>query len=337
MPKAAVVILNYNGVHHLEEFLPSVVKHSGNHSIIVVDNGSTDESVAFLNKHYSQVKLIEFKDNHGYCGGYNKAISQIEEEYLILLNSDIEVTGNWIDPVLELMDSNSEIAAAQPRILSYRQKEYFEYAGAAGGMMDKYGYPFCKGRIFQHLEKDESQYTGSYPIFWATGACLFIKKQAFELVGGFDASYFAHMEEIDLCWRLQHKGFKIFYCGESSIYHLGGGTLDYNNPRKTFLNFRNNLRTLIKNLPESERQKILRIRFFLDMVAAIQFLLKGQTKLATAVVKAYREINAEKSNLISQRELIQPSDSFSETIYPKSILFQFYIKRKKVFSELPKN
>ena len=239
MTKTAVVILNYNGEKFLREFLPVVIKLSGNAKIVVADNGSTDLSVELLKQKFPTVELIRLDNNYGFCGGYNRALKQVEAEYYVLLNSDVEVTPEWLEPLVALLDSSSDIAAAQPKVLSYNDKDHFEYAGAAGGFMDSLGYPFCRGRLFDITEKDTGQYNDTREVFWATGACLIIRSAVYHKLGGLDEDFFAHMEEIDLCWKVQRAGHKVYYCGTSHVFHVGGGTLSKSNPRKTYYNLRN--------------------------------------------------------------------------------------------------
>lgn len=248
--KIAVVILNWNGQKLLEQFLPSVTTYSKNADIYVVDNASTDTSMAFVNANYPEVKIIQNKENGGFAKGYNEALKKVDADIFCLLNSDVEVTKNWLEPIVEAFKNNAEVAIMQPKLLDYKQKDYFEYAGAAGGFIDKFGYPYCRGRIFNTLEKDEGQYNDTHSIFWASGACLFVRSYVFKELNGFDESFFAHMEEIDLCWRAKNLGYKIIYTGRSQVYHVGGATLANSNPKKTFLNFRNSLFALVKTLKE---------------------------------------------------------------------------------------
>lgn len=287
MEETAIVILNYNGKQHLPVFIPSVVKYSANHRIIVADNGSTDDSVSFLRENFPEIELILNPENFGFAGGYNWALQQIKATYYILLNSDVEVTPNWIEPLISLLQSSEKIAACQPKLLSYQDKTRFEYAGAAGGFIDKFGYPFCRGRIFETTEADHGQYNDTCEVFWASGACMAVKAEAFHAVDGFDADFFAHMEEIDLCWRIKQSGKQIFYTAESTVYHLGGGTLHKSNPRKTFLNFRNNLLMLLKNLPKSKLVITIFCRMVLDGIAAIRYLSKGNVQDFWAIIKSH--------------------------------------------------
>lgn len=331
--KTAVVILNWNGKKFLEQFLPSVVKYSSaDAELIVADNDSKDDSIDFLKAHYPSVKIIQNNENGGYAKGYNDALKQIDAEYYVLLNSDIEVAENWINPVIQLMDSDKSIAACQPKIRSFFKKDEFEYAGAAGGYIDRYGYPFCKGRIFQHLEKDLGQYNEVYEIFWATGACMFVRAEIFHKLNGFDEFFFAHMEEIDLCWRMKNAGFKLMYCPNSVIFHVGGGTLPKNNPRKTFLNFRNNLILLYKNLTTKRVYVVFFIRLFLDFIAALKFLAEGHFRDCLAVIKAYYHFYRYIGKYRKFRKKT-PQKKVS-CLYTKSIVLDHYFRGKKVFSQL---
>src|SRR5476649_789406 len=287
-PKVAIVILNWNGVKHLEQFLPSVLSSIWpNLDIIVGDNASTDNSVEFLKQNYPSVKIIKNDDNYGFTGGYNKVLQQIDADYYILLNSDVEVHPGWIKPVINLMESDDLIAVAAPKIKSYLQKDHFEHAGAAGGFIDSLGYPFCRGRIFYEIEEDKGQYEQSGEVFWASGAAMFIKKKYWDEANGFDERFFAHMEEIDLCWRLKNRGYKTMYCAQSEVFHLGGGTLNTENPFKTYLNFRNNLLLLKKNLPFWRSVVVISARFVLDLMAIFRFLGEGKRKDAGAVNRAH--------------------------------------------------
>lgn len=272
--KVAVVILNWNGCKMLERYLPSVVKYSQpDADVIVADNSSTDNSVSWLKNNYPNIRQIRLSDNYGFAGGYNRALSQVTADYYVLLNSDVEVTKNWLSPLLEKLNSDKDVAACQPKLLSFSSRESFEYAGASGGFIDRYGYPFCRGRLFDTIEKDNSQYNDPIQIFWATGACLMIRSYDYWKVGGLDERFFAHNEEIDLCWRLNRLGRKIYCIPKSYVYHLGGGTLPKSNPQKTYLNFRNNLTMLWKNLPPTELNRVMKVRMLLDYLAAFQMLL----------------------------------------------------------------
>ncbi|MDN4164411.1 glycosyltransferase family 2 protein [Cytophagales bacterium LB-30] len=330
MPKVAVVILNYNGKQHLATFLPSVLQHSAEAEIIVADNGSTDDSLSFLASSFPNVTCIALDKNYGFCGGYNRALAQVEAEYFVLLNSDVEVSAGWLNPLIQGMEQNPEMGACQPKILSYQQKTHFEYAGAAGGYLDTLGYPFCRGRIFDVLEEDKGQYDAPAQIFWATGACLCIRANLYKKLGGLDESFFAHMEEIDLCWRLQNHGYQVWCLPQSVVYHLGGGTLAANNPRKTYLNFRNSLSVLLKNLPGNKLYKIL-VRLALDELAVLQQLIKGRPAHAWAIIKADIAFVWNLKNLLQKRgqakgmKETSPGNSF--------LLWEFYWRRNKKFSD----
>ena len=336
MKKVSVVILNWNGVGMFQKFLPKVVEYSAMEGveICVADNASTDDSVSFLKTHFPDVRLIVLDKNYGFADGYNKALLQVEAEYVVLLNSDVEVTPHWLEPLVEYMDAHPEVAACQPKIRSERNKEYFEYAGASGGYIDKYGYPFCRGRIFEVVEKDQGQYDAIQPIFWATGAALFIRLKDYREAGGLDGRFFAHMEEIDLCWRLRSRGRGIVCIPQSVVYHVGAATLKKENPRKTFLNFRNNLLMLYKNLPEKELKHVMFVREVLDCVAALVFLLKGEKEAAKAVLQARKEFGRIRPEYESSRTE-NLANSVTDAIPEKvsySILWKFHVCGKKVFS-----
>ena len=338
MDKIAVVILNWNGCEMLRRFLPSVLLNTGTEGVgvYVVDNGSTDQSVPVLRTEFPAVHLIILDKNYGFAEGYNLAFKQIDAEYLVLLNSDVEVTENWLNSLVEYMDTHPEVAACQPKMLSWHEKTKFEYAGASGGFIDKYGYPYCRGRLMNVVEEDREQYNTVISVFWATGAALFIRSDSFHRVGGLDGRFFAHMEEIDLCWRLRARGYSIVCVPQSVVYHVGAATLRKESPRKTFLNFRNNLIMLYKNLPEERFSHVMQVRRFLDYLAAIFFFVKGQLPNAVAVFRARRDfkricgefeedraVNMEKAVV---KSIPEQSDAF--------ILWQFYVKRKKYFSQL---
>jgi GT2 family glycosyltransferase len=331
--KTAVVILNWNGQKFLEKFLPGVIKHSSSLAeIIIADNDSSDNSLEYLENSHPGIKIIRLQKNHGFAGGYNLALKEIKAEYYILLNSDIEVTENWIAPVIGMMDKNPAIAACQPKIRSYHEPEKFEYAGAAGGFIDKYGYPFCQGRMFQSLEKDEGQYDEPREVFWATGACMFVRAELFHKLGGFDDDFFAHMEEIDFCWRAKNQGYKIMYCPASTIFHIGGGTLPKNNWRKTYLNIRNNIIMLYKNLEDERLVRVMAARQLLDYVAAFKFLIDGGFRDMAAVIKAHYYFWSNISKLKKKREKI-PHLRVSQ-IYWGNVVLQHYLQRKKSFRQL---
>ncbi|MDL2296819.1 glycosyltransferase family 2 protein [Bacteroidales bacterium OttesenSCG-928-B11] len=328
--KLAIVILNWNGRNYLEKFLPVLKKYNAGYAeIIIADNASDDESLAFLAENHPEIKIVRNEQNWGFAKGYNEALKQIDAQYYCLLNSDIEVSSNWIDPIINMMDSDSTIAAAQPKLRSYHNRDYFEYAGACGGFLDKLGYPFCRGRLFENVEKDEDQYENVIDIFWATGAALFVRSEVYHQIGGLDEDFFAHMEEIDFCWRIKNQGHRILVIPQAVVYHVGGGTLPKNNSRKTYLNFRNNLLLLQKNLPENRLFITFFCRFFLDNIAALVFLLKGQPADFAAVYKAFfgflklrKKVKAKRVGFVK--------NAFLET-YPYSIVFAHYILRKKIF------
>ncbi|CAM3763067.1 glycosyltransferase family 2 protein [Mucilaginibacter galii] len=380
-PKVAVVILNWNGLKFLQQFLPSVLQSNWpNLEIVVGDNGSTDGSVEFLRSRYTnQVTVIQNDENYGYTGGYNRVVNQVKADYYILLNSDIEVTPNWIAPIIQLMESDSIIAAAAPKIKAYDRKNYFEHAGAAGGYIDKLGYPFCRGRLFYEVEEDRGQYEQSGEIFWASGAALFIRSSCWFEAGGFDERFFAHMEEIDLCWRLKNIGYKIMYCAQSTVYHVGGGTLNTENPFKTYLNFRNNLWLIKKNMPAMRASVVIGTRMWLDLIALLRFLGEGKRKDAWAVSKAHQSfvrslfrgagsevfragsevvgVKKEERGSVTDVSQINGSTSHPETshsapqipaprtlntpkspnlagLYKRSIVTQFFVKKKTHFTDL---
>jgi len=331
--KIAVVILNWNGRKFLEKFLPGVIAHSRDMAeIIIADNFSSDDSLLFLENNYPEIKTIKLDDNYGFASGYNLALRQISADYYVLLNSDIEVTSDWIRPVIELMEADSRIAACQPKIRSYNEPEKFEYAGAAGGFIDKYGYPFCQGRLFQSLETDQGQYDSAREVFWATGACMFVKAGIYHELGGLDDDFFAHMEEIDFCWRAKNQGYKIMYCPDSTIFHIGGGTLPKNNSRKTYLNIRNNIIMLYKNLEEKRLYSVMAARIILDYIAAVKFLIDGGFKDMIAVIRAHFYFWWHLTKLRKKREKI--SHNKVSQIYWGNIVLQHYLHRKKSFGEL---
>lgn len=327
--KIAVVILNWNGVKLLEQFLPSIVNYSPEADIYVADNASTDDSVAFVKTNFPSVQIIQNKSNLGFAEGYNEALKSVEAEIFALVNSDIEVTENWLKPILQTFENEPKTAIIQPKILDYKNKEYFEYAGAAGGFTDKYGYMFCRGRIFDTLEKDYGQYDDNCEIFWASGACFFIRSSVYRQLKGFDADFFAHQEEIDLCWRAFNKGLVIKYNSQSVIFHLGGATLQQGNPKKTFLNFRNSLLMMLKNLPKNQLFPVLFIRLILDGIAGIHFLFQGKFKHLLAIIKAHFAFYYLLPSSYKKREPFQ-AEIYYKT---KSIIFQYYIKGGKIFDK----
>ncbi|MCX2680812.1 glycosyltransferase family 2 protein [Galbibacter sp. EGI 63066] len=330
--KIAVVILNWNGKDLLEKFLPSVIKFSPDANIYVVDNASTDHSVDFVKEHYPTVQIIQNEVNGGFAKGYNDALKNIEEDVFCLLNSDIEVTKDWLTPIEDTFKKNREIAIIQPKILDYKDKTSFEYAGAAGGYIDRLGYPFCRGRVFQTMEKDQGQYDDIKEIFWATGACMFIKKEVFNALGGFDEDYFAHQEEIDLCWRAQNRGYKIVYTGASKVYHVGGATLNNMNPKKTFLNFRNSLFSITKNLPLRKVIPLIVARLFLDGIAGIRFLFQLKFLHLLAIIKAHFSYYYYFVKIINKRGQIKDLKYFSCS----SVVVDYFIKQKRYYREIVK-
>jgi GT2 family glycosyltransferase len=326
----AVVILNYNGEKLLQQFLPSVIQYSQGASIVVADNGSTDQSVEILKKDFPSVQLILLDKNYGFCGGYHRALKQIEAEYYVLLNSDVEVTPNWLKPMLELVSSDTSIAAIQPKILSYHQRDHFEYAGAGGGFIDTLGYPFCRGRLFDVTETDSGQYNDTREIFWASGACMFVRSSVYHELDGLDEDFFAHMEEIDLCWRIQRKGFRIFYTGQSHVFHVGAGTLSRSNPRKTYFNFRNGLTLLLKNWPTAELIFKLPVRIVLDYVAALKFILEGNFRHGLEVLRAHIDCFRRLGNTLKKRAQLARKYPFSnKNTYKGIIALEHFVLRKK--------
>lgn len=337
--KLAIVILNWNGAKMLRQYLPSVLQYSRDEAtVIVADNASTDESLELLRQHYPEVQLILFDKNWGFADGYNKALAQIDAEYYLLLNSDIEVTHHWLTPLIEFMDSHPDVAACQPKLLSIANHDVFEYAGASGGFLDRYGYPFCRGRIFETVERDEGQYDTPAEILWATGAALFVRARIYNNVGGLDGRFFAHNEEIDLCWRMRLLGYKIYCLPESVVFHVGGGTLPKSNPMKTFLNFRNNLTMLYKCLSDKELKTVMRRRWWLDYLAAWEMLLlKRNMGDFKAVYKARRAFKRWKKDFEADRRNIQETRVAKEIPEQRrfSLLWQYYVKGRKCFSDLP--
>jgi hypothetical protein len=336
MTDIAIVILNWNTKKYLEKFLPVLIENSNipGVEIYVADNGSTDDSVVFLKKKHPEIHRIELPENYGFTGGYNKALAQIEAKYYLLLNSDIEVTPNWLKPLKELMDNNEQIGACMPKIRSYHKPEFFEYAGAAGGYIDKYGYPFCRGRIMDVLEEDRGQYNNETEIFWATGACMMVRADIYHQLGGLDDDFFAHMEEIDLCWRIQNAGYKVMYTHRSMVFHIGGGSLSTDSPFKLFLNFRNNLYLLYKNLPKKKLFPVLTQRMLLDMFSALVYLLKGSPKKSSAVFKAHCAFLKNKQKLKEKRRTQPALNKTPRQMVKKSMLYEFFIRKKIYFRQL---
>lgn len=334
--KIAVAILNWNGQELLKQFLPSVMEHSQDLAkVYVIDNNSVDESREILEREFSAVKVIELPANYGYAGGYNKGLDYIEEPYVVLLNSDVEVTAGWLSPLLQRFESNSHLAALQPKIKDFKNKEYFEYAGAAGGYIDNLGYPFCRGRIFAELEKDTGQYDTYQKVFWASGACLMVDRQKYREAGGLDESLFAHMEEIDLCWRMQLRGFEVGCEPASEVFHLGGGTLNKISPQKTYLNFRNSLIIMFLNLPSGEAFAKIMARLLLDGVAGIKFILEGKFSHTAAILKAHFHFYS-RFNALARKKIGQPVKSLKhlEGVYKGSVVKAFYLGKKKTFKDL---
>lgn len=337
MDKVAIVILNYNGRNFLEKFLPSVIKYSSDYTIYVADSASKDDSVIWMQTNYPQIQLIQFSNNHGYAGGYNRALTQVKAEYYVLLNSDVEVTSNWLNPMIQLLDEQPQIAACQPKLLAYDNKTQFEYAGASGGYLDWLGYAYCRGRIFEHCETDHGQYDTAVPVFWASGACLFIRAEMFHKIGGFDEDFFAHMEEIDLCWRLHIGGYQVYCCPESVIYHVGGGTLPSSNPFKTYLNYRNSLAMLYKNLPSGQKWKIILFRLILDGISSLRYLPKGQWRNIWAIIRAHFKFYAWIFGTLPQKrqKIMQEIGPIKGQqflpISPKSIIWAYFVQGLKTF------
>ena len=339
MEKTAIVILNWNGVKMLTRFLPNVLDYSRDEATVyVADNASTDNSLEVLKTHFPEVRIIRLDKNWGFAEGYNRALEQIEAEYYVLLNSDVEVSHHWLTPLTEFMDNHKDVAACQPKLLSESDRDSVEYAGACGGFIDRYGYPFCRGRMFDTVERDNGQYDYAEEVLWATGACMMIRAADFKQAGGFDARFFAHCEEIDLCWRLHLAGKKIYCIPDSFVYHIGGGTLPKNNPMKTYLNFRNNLTMLYKNLPDSELHHVMRVRAILDYVAALQALMAGRTGDFKAIIKGRKAFKKWLPEYREARKEIQSSKAVDTItgIYRHSILWQYYAKGHKKFSDLEK-
>lgn len=338
MIRTSVVILNWNGRKLLEQFLPSVLQHSLSDecNVIVADNDSSDDSLEFLKTHYPDLPVITLDKNWGFADGYNKALQQLDTEYVVLLNSDIETSPDWLNPLISYMDAHPETAAVQPKIRSYKEKNRFEYAGASGGFIDRYGYPFCRGRILDVVEEDHGQYDTEIPIFWATGACLCIRKKDYTEAGGLDGRFFAHMEEIDLCWRLNARGRKVMCVPSSVVYHVGGASLSQNNPKKMYLNFRNNLLMIYKNIPRRRYHYTFGVRIVFDILAGMHLLLKGDFKSARAVVDAYRDFVKMRPSYRMTREenMRKITVEAIPTQYRKSILIDFYLRGKKSFTDI---
>lgn len=338
-PLVAVVILNYNGRNYLEKFIPPLLASTyENLKVIVGDNCSTDDSIDFLKRNFPDIEILSNDKNYGFAEGYNQILHRVTADYYVLLNSDVEVSPDWVEPIINLMEKDSEIGACQPKIRAYKEKEKFEYAGAAGGFIDKFGYPFCRGRIFNTLETDHGQYDENIETFWASGAALFVRASLYHKVGGLDGDFFAHMEEIDLCWRIKNQGYKIMCCPQSLVYHVGGGTLDAINPKKTFLNFRNSLLMLQKNLPFFSAIYILTIRFWLDLIAWIKFAAEGQIGHSWAISKAHIDFFWRQKKWIRKRltarKGVTKKHFDHHGWYQSSILIDYYIRKKKKYSDI---
>ncbi len=336
MHRLAIAILNFNGRHYLEKFLPGVLSHNEGYPVYVIDNGSSDDSIQFLRLNFPAVLLITLDKNEGFAGGYNLGLRQIESQFYLLLNSDIEVGPGWLSPLVDFMIAHTDCFACQPKILYYNERNKFEYAGAAGGYVDRLGYPFCRGRIFNNMEYDEGQYNDTREIFWASGACMLVRSSAFWEAGGFDADFFAHMEEVDLCWRLKKGGWKVFYVAESSVNHIGGGTLSARDPKKTYLNFRNNLLMLIKNLDGSEMFRVIPARILLDIMASLKFLVLDSSGDCFAVLKAMWKSYSRFNKEWRKRKSIPAKFKNGELsgVYRKSIIWEYYFKGVRKFSQL---
>lgn len=338
MDKVAIVILNWNGRHFLEKFLPSVVQNSKMNGVkvYVADNYSSDDSLAFVENTFPETGIIRLDRNYGFAGGYNRALMQIEAEYFMLLNSDVQVTTNWLKPLIETMDANPLLAACSPKIKAFDQPDFFEYAGAAGGFIDRNGYAFCQGRIFESIEHDYGQYDKPAEVFWTTGACMLIRGPLFKLSGGFDDGYFAHFEEIDLCWRLKNRGYSFRYVPYSSVFHVGGGTLSQANPKKTFLNFRNNLFTLYKNLPSDRLFPTILRRLILDQISGLRFLLKGRFGDFSAIVRAHLAFyrGMRKCRRFRKEEKKFIIRTWHKEIYPGNLVTDFFLRKKYTFLAL---
>lgn len=334
--RTAIVILNWNGCHLLEQFLPKVIQFSEDAKVVVADNNSSDNSVKWLQENFPQVQLIVNPTNNGYAGGYNEALRQVDAEFYVLLNSDIEVTDNWIKPIEKLFDSDSQIAAIQPKIRAFKQRDRFEYAGAAGGYLDRMGYPFCRGRIFEETEIDTGQYDDIREVFWASGACMFIRSSVFHDCQGFDESFFAHMEEIDLCWRMKNRGYKIMVHPESVVFHIGGGTLSKANWKKTYLNFRNNLELIYKNIEDKYLIRSLLKRMFLDGIAAFKFLFTNGFSHFYAILRAHMHFYRLLPSIRQKRRALKKVESIRNTsgVYMGSIVADYFLKGKKKFTDL---
>jgi GT2 family glycosyltransferase len=332
--KLAIVILNWNGEVLLERFLPSVIQYSSHAELYVADNASTDGSISFLKENYPTVNIIQNSTNGGFAQGYNEALKHVDADIFCLLNSDVEVTEHWLDSIMKAFNNLPEASVIQPKILDLLKQDHFEYAGAAGGFIDQLGYPFCRGRIFQHLEKDTGQYNDTKEIFWATGACMFVKRSVFESLGGFDTDYFAHQEEVDFCWRAKNEGHKIYYVGASEVYHLGGSTLSNMNPKKTYLNFRNSLFSITKNLPIRKAVTIIFVRLLLDGIAALRFIFQFRFKHCIAILRAHLSFYRQFPKMLKKREKAKFVLKYYTTT---SIVWSYFVNGVKEFNILIKD
>tara|TARA_A100000171_G_scaffold42581_1_gene44063 strand:- start:289 stop:1296 length:1008 start_codon:yes stop_codon:yes gene_type:complete len=333
MSKITVALLNYNGKTHLKNYLPSVVQFSNDHEIIVIDNGSTDGSVELLKSDFPSVRIITYSENYGFCGGYNKALKEITSEFVVLLNTDVQVSEGWIEPILKLMESDSNLAAVQPKILDLKKKTHFEYAGASGGYLDILGYPFCRGRVFHTIEEDQNQYQETQDVFWASGASLFVRRSAYLEAGGLDEDFFAHMEEIDLCWRFWNLGYSVKVCPESVIYHLGGGTLDKSSPKKTYLNFRNGLNILLKNEKTADLFWKFPIRLALDWLAIAQFSILSGLPHGVAIIKAhFHFMRSIPCQMRKRKSALRVSKNNPR--YKGLVIWDYFIRQKKTYGKI---
>ncbi len=336
--KIAVVILNWNGISFLSRFLKTVVEYSPEATVFLADNASTDDSISYVRQHFPFVEIVQNASNEGFARGYNEALKQISAEYYVLLNSDVEVTYGWLNPIIQMMEDNANLAAVQPKIMDWNDRNRFEYAGAAGGYIDAFAYPFCRGRIFENIEYDLGQYEDACDIFWASGAAMFIRAPIFHALGGFDEEFFAHMEEIDLCWRIHNRGYQIAYCPNSVVYHVGGGTLHKSNPHKTYLNFRNNLMMLYKNVESKRLGLVIFIRLLLDGLAGIQYVMRGNFADCIAIIRAhfyfYGNFKKQKAKRLLESQKRVGEHPAKKWMYSRSLVFDYFLFQKKKFSQL---
>lgn len=337
MTKVAVIILNWNGQKLLAQFLSNVLECSKQNDVevIVADNASTDNSISFLKREFPEVRRIHLNENYGFAGGYNKAINEVESEYVVLLNSDVELTRGWLNPLINFMDANENVAACAPKILDFKKKSHFEYAGGSGGYVDRYGYPFCRGRIFDSLEEDKGQYDDPVDVLWASGACLMVRTTCYRKIGGLDDAFFAHQEEVDLCWRMKREGFRVVCLPESKVYHVGGASLSVGSPQKTYLNFRNSLLLLYKNQLYRSFSNSYRVRIVLDLIAALKFLVFDGVGHFAAVLKAHVHFTKmRKEYRVTRLQLKERKGDVLQEVMPYSIVWLYYVKKKRYFSEL---